>query len=454
MNEMTEQLPLRDGDLQRADQLISEKNYDEALSIVRTFWLNDPQNTDAVRLLSRVMKGLGNADLAGSLYRLSEQEYALGDDIPSLCETGFNLIDAREMQLAVMVLQHCMSKLPGDPSVAYELGFALMSLNKFAAAIPYFLKSEDDFETGLNLCVCYTLTRDMERAQACIDKIAQLAKSEEEKKEVTHRRMVLKRLERFKKKTLTPRDWAFILYGTLVLAEPKLEDLSIAKVAQMKAERAAEISPLIKDTAGKSGANEPNYEAIAWTLVILDKLLNELGYEFDVIEFYSPLSRPLAEAFAHKRDLPVKSFRGESSTDRTLMIMSWAPNIIGPHKSFLRNSRKRLLFAYALGTTQPLPLTPDVVAELCTELRMPWAETNEENTVHRAVAGKVDLPDDVQAKATDLILKAIAQIESVPEIIQTVQELSDYYKPKADQLVLGNPEQFQERPCYTAEIVF
>lgn len=451
---MTEQLPVPAGDLQRAEQLISAKQYEEALTILRTYWLNNPKSTDAVRLLSRVMKALGKADLAGNLYRLSESDEGLEIDLPNLCEAGFNLIDAHELQLAVMVLQHCSSKMPADPTVAYELGFALMSLNKFAAAIPYFLRSEQDFETQLNLCVCYTLTRELERAQEYLQKLQQSARTEEEKKETEHRKMVLKRLERFKKKPgLTPRDWAFILYGNVLLAEPRLEQLSIAQVTNLKSAHGV-VNGLVTDTAGKSGENKPDYQAIAWTLLVLHKLLTELGYEFDVIEFYSPLSRPLAEALAHKLDLPAKSFRGEQSSDRTLMMMAWAPNIIGPHKSFTRNGRKRILFAYGLSTRQPLPLTPDVCAELCDDLQLPWAETTEEVTVHRTVAGKVDIPDDAQARATDKIVSAIAELESVPEIIQTVQELVDYYKPKVEQLVLGNPEVFKERPAYTAEISF
>jgi tetratricopeptide (TPR) repeat protein len=459
VSDLPEQLPPPSGDLQRADQLITAKNYDQALAVLRRYWLNHPQDCVAVRLLSRAMKALGKADLAGNLYRLSEQEQALSDDLVNLCEAGANLIDAREMQLAVMVLQHCAAKLPDDPTVAYELGFALMALNKFAAAIPYFEKSmleksTDDFDTRLNLCVCHQLTRDVTKARQQLDKLKACAQTEEQKNELAHRHLVDKRLERFQKKsTLTPRDWAFILYGTVVLSEPSLDELSIAKVAHMKRNQ-SEISGLITDTAGKSGATEPDYKAIAWTLLVLEKLLNALGYEFDLIEFYSPLSRPLAEAIAHKLDLPAKSFRGETNTDRSLMLMAWAPNIIGPHQSFTRNGRKRILFSYGLSTTQPLPLTPDVVAEFCTHLRLPWAESADEDTVHRATPGKVDLPDLEQAKAADQIVAAIAELESQPEMIQTVEELTNYYLPKVEQLVLGNPEVFKERPTYTAEIVF
>jgi len=42
-----------------------------------------------------------------------------------------------------------------------------------------------------------------------------------------------------------------------------------------------------------------SYKDVAWTLLVLEKLLLHLGYEFDVIEFYSAVSRPLAEAMSH-----------------------------------------------------------------------------------------------------------------------------------------------------------
>lgn len=436
-------------DLQRAEQFLNGKDYDQALSVLRTYWLKNPFDVDCVRLLSRVMKALGKADLAANLYTLSESETALREDLANLCEAGCNLIDARELQLAVMLLDRCYNHVPDDPTLAYEYGFALMSLNRFGEAIPLFERCSEDFETALNLCVCHTLTRNIDATRLYTEKIAELARSEEEQKEVAHRKMVLKRLERFRNKpALTPRDWAFVLYGTVVLSEPGLEELSIARQHQDA------FSGLLRDTAGKSGANTPDYQAVAWTLLVLEKLLAELGHEFEVIEFYSPLSRPLAEAMAHKLDLPCKSFRGENTTDRTLMIMAWAPNIIGPHRNFVRNSRKRVLFAYGLSTIKPLPVTPDVVGELCSDCQMPWAETSEEEAEHKSIAGKVDLPDQVQAKATDLILAQIAELESRPEIIQTVQELSDYYKPKVDQVVVGNAEFFPERPSYTAEIIF
>jgi hypothetical protein len=155
---------------------------------------------------------------------------------------------------------------------------------------------------------------------------------------------------------------------------------------------------------------------------------------------------------AHILDLPARSFGGEDSRDRALMIMAWAPNIIGPHKSFITNSNRRVLFAYGLSTLQPLPLTPDVVGELAMDCSIPWAETSEEETEFLRSQG-FDLPDQKQASAIDRILQEFAELESRPEIIKQVEMIIHYYKPKRDLIVVGNADQFPQRPEYSAEIL-
>jgi len=134
------------------------------------------------------------------------------------------------------------------------------------------------------------------------------------------------------------------------------------------------------------------------------------------------------------------------------MIMAWGPNIIGPHKSFIHNTKQRVLFAYGLSTLQPLPLTPDIVGELGPDIMMPWAESKEEETQFYKSDG-FDMPDHVQVKAIDRILQEIAELESRPEIIQQVEEIAHYYKPKRDLIVIGNPHTFPQRTEYSAEIM-
>lgn len=436
--------------LQRAEQLIAERNYPDALCTLRGFWLAHPEEPQVMRLMSRLMKSLGKNELSGSLYKLAEHPQAIEHDVQNLFEAGFKLIDEHELELAVMLLERCAAKMPEHAVVAYELGFALMTLHKFDKAVPYFelaFKENRDFDTALNLAVCYTLTRKMDKVSELTDAMSTLVKTDEEKEELAHRKLVVRRLELLgSKKTLTPRDWLFALYGNLILSEPSLNELP-------EEVKNAGVSGLVADTAGRSGSNTPDYKQVAWTLVVLEKVLSELGFEFDVVEFYSPMSRPLAEAMAHIMNLPAKSFGGEESKDRSLMLMCWSPNIIGPHKSFATNSRFRVLFAYGLSRQQSLPLTPDVVAELCTDCQMPWAQSSEEETDLRNNPGHFDLPDSYQVKATDRILEQISELESRPEIIETVREIVAYYMPKRELLVVGNARTFSQRPEYTAEVL-
>lgn len=444
---MGEQAPAQKTELQRAEQLISSRDYPQALSILRSHWLSNPQDRQAVRILSRLMKALGKSELSGSLYKLADTEQALEEDVQNLFEAGYKLIDEHELQLAVMLLEKCTRKLPDEPVFSYELGFALMSLHRFADAIPYFERNltEDDFDTKLNLCVCYTLTREMDHAQQLLNEISKLASNDEEQSEVSHRRMVLRRLEMFRnKETMTPRDWLFTLYGSMLLHDPAMEDLR-------KAIQTGTFPGISFDTTETESVRS-GYKDVAWTLLVLEKVLTELGHEFDVIEFYSPLSRPLAEAMAHVMDLPARSFGGEDSRDRALMLMAWAPNIIGPHKSFIANTNRRVLFSYGLSTIQPLPLTPEVVGELGLDCTIPWAESSDEETEF-AKTSNFDMPDTRQVRAIDRILAEIAELESRPEIIRQVQQIGDYYKPKRELIVVGNSSQFPVRPEYSAEIL-
>lgn len=444
---MGEQVPAQKTELQQAEQLISSRDYPQALSLLRTHLLTHPKDRQGFRVFSRLMKALGKQELSGALFKLAESDQALEEDVQNLFEAGFKLIDEHELQIAVVLLERCARKMPNQPVVIYELGFALMSLHRFEEAIPYFetaSATSDDFDTNLNLSVCYTLTRDLEKAKKLLDDVSKLASSEEEQAEVSHRRIVLRRLEMYRSKTvMSPRDWLFTLYGSILLHDPTMEDLR-------KAIRTGAFSGITFDSLEDQCST--TYKDIAWTLMVLEKVLAELGYEFDVIEFYSPLSRPLAEAMSHLMDLPARSFGGEGSNDRALMLMAWAPNIIGPHKSFINNSTRRVLFSYGQSTLQPLPLSPDVVGELSVDCAMPWSETSDEEMDCRP---NVDfaLPDSRQARAIDRILQEIAELESRPEMIKQVHEIADYYKPKRDLIVLGNPQRFPQRPEYSAEIV-
>jgi len=193
-------MPAQQSELQRAEQLMAARDYPQALTTLREHWLANPRDRKAVHMFSRLMKALGKTELSGSLYKLAESDQALEEDVQNLFEAGFKLIDEHELQLAVMLLERCATKMPRESVINYELGFALMSLHRFGAAVQYFERSIEvnpDFDSKLNLCVCHTMERNVVKAHELLKQLDSLASNDEERDEVAHRRMVLKRLDLF-----------------------------------------------------------------------------------------------------------------------------------------------------------------------------------------------------------------------------------------------------------------
>src|SRR6185295_9187192 len=116
-----------------------------------------------------------------------------------------------------------------------------------------------------------------------------------------------------------------------------------------------------------------DYTRVASVLVLLRGELEGLGQSFDVVEYYSPLSRPLAEALGEMLGVPIEIYKGPRE-ENALLIMAWAGDIIGPHESFVRKDPRRTLFAYSVTINEALPLTPEIIGCVSEACAMPWAE--------------------------------------------------------------------------------
>lgn len=410
-----------------AQKLLDDGRLDECMVSAKEYWLKNPEDAQAAILLSRIMAEAGRTDLAEKLQRLSEtlaHEQARRADPNStstvdralttdLFESAHGLIDVRQHELAAMLLEHCVRAHPEEPVINYELGFSLMSLGRFHQATKYFEKAaqrDADFDTSLNLAVCYSLTRRIEEARNMLNSLENLAEQEDEKKELAHRKTVLKRLERMQAKSVfTHRDWIYILYGTILL-RPQIE----------------------------KGKTVEGPQKIAHTLALLKGLFQGLRVELEIIEYYSTYSRPLARILADLLSVSADSYKGPNRPERALLVMSWAGDIIGPHRSFMENNYQRLLFAYGLPMQEPLPVTPDMVGAFMEELYMPWSENIEKGTSTDAIA--------------DSIITKAQALETDPDFLNTVEEIVNYYADRRELLVLGNNSVFPERPEYSAEV--
>lgn len=420
--------------LQQARELMLASEPSGAFLLVKEHWLSNPGDVSAVRLMSEILMRSGRKDLFELLDRLSKNEYTMQNDSQTLFETAYKFIDAREPELAVMLLNRCVALHPDERMIRYELGFALMQMRKFVDAVPHFeylANIEEDFDTWLNLTVCHSIGRNLPRAKEALKRLDRLKNSEEEEREVALRRWVLKRMERFDCSSPGVRDWVFSLYGSMLLSETSPRDL-----------------------AGRPMSSAADYTGVASTLLVLRGLFAEIGTEFDVVEYYSPLSRPLAESLARLMDLPAAPYGGPERRERALLTIAWASDIVGPHKAFANNSLNRSIFAYGLTSLAQLPITPDIIGCLTSECAMPWASEmdNRDEKFDAKRAGGQHPLNEIQAKAVDRILDKAANLESQPELIGRVEDLAKYYGPRKEMLVFRNCENFPIRPEYTAEI--
>jgi tetratricopeptide (TPR) repeat protein len=421
--------------LRQARQLYERDDLAGSFLLSKMHWLNFPEDLCAVQLLCEIMRKNGKKELYRHLRILGQSQKELLSNAQSLFEAGYHFIEEREPELAAMLLSRCRQLAPQQTVVRYELGFALMQMRRFQEAILEFefLAEQDcDFDTGLNLTVCHSLTRNLQRARELYKQLEKMARSQEEKRELALRNWVIRRLEKYEThKHLSVRDWVYALYGAVLLSDTTPKDLS-----------------------GKPRTMAADYPGVATTLLILHGLLKELGLRYDVVEYYSPLSRPLAEALATLMEIPVEHYRGPDRKETALLVMAWASDIIGPHKAFVNHSPRRTLFAYGLTTMAQLPVTPDIIGCLAEECAMPWSDQLEESSETEPQPGKPHPLNQVQEAALNQILAKIADLESNPQIIQQVEDLHAYYSSKRELLLLDNAKSFPERPEYTAEIPF
>ncbi|MCA9800608.1 MAG: hypothetical protein KC777_01410 [Cyanobacteria bacterium HKST-UBA02] len=420
--------------LAKARKLLAEGRLDNCLEVVKPLWLSQPDDTEIISMMVDLLQQAEEFEASQALATLLTKMKGNGDAPSELdsCarevfEAGYRLIDVRQYELAAMLLAICARQAPDDPTVHYELGFTLMSLSRYREAAEHFetVRSiEEDFDTVLNLSVCYCLCQETKESAAMIGRLDGLASSEEERGELRHRKQVQARLEKLAGKAkLNARDWFFILYGTILLFDP--ED----RINQ------------VKDTGRES---PESYTKIAFTLLVLKGVLEGLRWPPEAIEFYSPTSRPLAAILARLADLPLNSYQGPDRPDHALMLMDWASEIIGPHESFVSNDSNRSIFAYALSTREALPLIPDIVAHFSDNITLPW--TGESRITLED--GQGISPEEVIPE----ILERAWNLESDPDILKAIQDLVQYYSDKRDLLVAHNTERFANRPEYSAEI--
>ncbi len=114
-----------------AQKLLDDGKLEECLAAVKAHWLKNPDDSQAVILMARLMNdALGAAIwLANSnafpMHFPPRRSATTSSDLTSdMFETGHGLIDVRQHELAAMLLEHCAKIHPNEPVINYELGFS------------------------------------------------------------------------------------------------------------------------------------------------------------------------------------------------------------------------------------------------------------------------------------------------------------------------------------------
>jgi len=431
---MTESFQSR---IEKAGALLDDGKFDLCLSTMKSIWLNAPENDEIISLFSRYARALNQNDLAVALERLADKVKSSNgiDESPQeVFEAAYHLVGERYFDIGRNLLQKCLDKFPANNTVRYELAFAQMSLGQFKEAILNFeqvVKLEEDFDTVLNLSACYALTRDLKNVENTIRRLEKLASDQEEKNEIAHRKMVLKRLHFMaSKKEFNKQDWFFVLYGTILLGYKAPSQANTNVGPQVDA-----FDVLVPNH---------NIKAIAGTLAVLKGVLRGLEIEPEAIEYYNTYAKPLAQTEARLFDLTVENYTGPDRPDYALMLMNSADEIVGPHQAFLENCDNRATFAYALNLDVPLPVTPDIVGHLG-QIRLPW-----DNDIK--MSDDPEHSNKILAEAMPKILEIASHMENDAEVIGTITDTVLYYNSKLEMLTVQNSQKIPRRPEFTAEI--
>lgn len=427
---------MTESSLATAKKLLAACEHEQCFWTIKDYWLQNPEDKQAPVLMSELMRTVGKTELAESLSNLTDSTGTKDNLARHLFDAGFRFIDERQPELAALLLANCIKLAPDEPTANYELGFALLSLKRYADAIPHLelaLRDTDDFDSRLNLAVAYSCLRKTEPMEKMLAGMVKMASNDEERQEVSNQQAVLARLKALSnKKSLTARDWLYIHYGSVLINQNK------------------------DSKAGTYGQISETYSTIARTLIILRGLLDSLGCEYDVVEYYSSLSRPLAASLAELMDLPCDIYRGANRQERALLVMAWASDMVGPHEVLAPHTPLRSIFTYCLTSCAPLPFAPELVGCLAEACALPWSERFQVTRFEDGRSPLVEPIESVDAAEWEghkrAIHTACANLESDPHVLESVQSLSTYLHPLSTKLLLDNSKSFPRRPEYTNEL--
>lgn len=365
--------------LERGEALEQLGRLDEAMSEYKRAVRADPGLAEAHIALGHHYRRKNLLSKAAEEFRTAASLFPSYESCFSL---GHILVDLGLHQEAIAAFQQCLATAPGDPTVTYEIAYALYSAGDHQAALehlqPLLAANSDDWELHYLAGSCRLGLGRWTEAQADLEHALSLLPAEEEGQDLREALQIALRYQEFA--VVAPDDVKARLYaehGVACLGSLGDDGLSVA------------IQPRDRVSYQDIGRMLQRFHALrlAWHL------------QFDAVAAVDPESAPLAAALAHTLRVPRVDLGRAPASGLTLVV--WAavtvPELLpvvaerlpGPYIAFVAVTDEASLER----------IMPDIVGLVSTDrVTLPWALANARNVVTLAaremVANIKSLPPD------------------------------------------------------------
>jgi tetratricopeptide (TPR) repeat protein len=374
---------------------------------------------------------LGDQETTQVLQRVSNAP----DDTRALYELGYRLVAAGRPDVGAAFLGRCHDTAPENELVQYELGYALFGARRYreacevlAAAIERGeLSPSEHADALLLLCEASVYANRLDSAHSALERTRGVELSDEQIARADALALLLGRAGEGDLTRLDLRGWHFVQHGGILL---RLVDASEVEGAR----------------GGRLLDASPGYAFTAAMLKLGALLTTQLGLRYERVYAGSDLSVPLSVAMARMLGAEALPFEPEQREPGLLVAKNLEE--LRAHQGQLVERGEIDLFCLQLDWTRTQSVTPDMVGYLARHSYLPWEGRHRVEADASGRPAKIKEPEppgDLGQTTQDLIA-----ICDRLELSDELKQLERFYRPRREQLVIGQPDRYPRRRLFTA----
>lgn len=420
MSEDAHDLPTRDEALFSVEQRLRHGDTRGAMRDLLRALEAAPLDPRALEVAGRMTQFLGAAREQEAFTRLRSDP----DDPEARYALGYLLVDSGQERLGARYLELCLERVPGEPRVEYELGYARMRAGDLAGAEALLLRAfrsetladAECFSAGALIVECRVRSGTPSRAREALDALERWS-GERDEAQIDALAALVARAERWSESetegaTLSDhRGLAFVLAATMLLHQNR-------------------------DGSWLSAPGVVSLDYLAGVLRRLERALAVVGAKPTHVT--SPVAelRPLVTATARRLGIAANE---EAAIGSGALVLLRHPLDAAPHLAALRDAENgSFVFSLGLDPRREHVLTPDAIGSLAERLVLPWEahiRIGEEDPSGATVLPRV-VPRDLESERRlgDELAAAIDDLEGDAEDLAALER---YYRPIREHLSSG-----------------